>query len=83
MAGRDVERAELVRHLDAALSGTGGVILVRGVFPDRAAPHRGGAAWSLYAILTSPPGRASRPAAEPLVRAARLASISRVLCIGN
>jgi len=30
MVGRDVERAELVRHLDAALAGTGGVVLIGG-----------------------------------------------------
>jgi hypothetical protein len=30
MVGRDTERAELVRHLDAALSGHGGVVLIGG-----------------------------------------------------
>jgi len=30
MVGRDVERAELVRHLDAALSGRGGIVLIGG-----------------------------------------------------
>jgi len=44
-----------------------GSLLVRGVFPDDAAPHRVAGAWSLYVILTSRPGTASRSAAEPLV----------------
>jgi len=80
MVGREAERAELVRHLDAALSGHGGVVLIGGepgigktrltrIYSPRPADAGPPASWALLRDAGSPP---YVPFVEILERTARV-----------